>query len=256
MRRHARWVAGTLPKSGSPKRPPEPPPGTERIQRLIRANRKALVGRPLTSSLSRSSVVREGRPYRLYGIALTILGGGLVAATLLGGFPAWLAGAGAITLGAASALAWRYRATSVSPPDMPGMDLGRAAERLDAFLAEVSPHLPAAALATLARVKATLAQVLATLEEGGDRAPGVSGEESFFTHAMVSRYVPDACRHYMDAASAAGRTGLLRDGRTLEDSLCRQLESLQSRLARIQANLAAGKAERLANHEAFLRTKN
>lgn len=139
---------------------------------------------------------------------------------------------------------------------MLGLDLGRAAEGLDAFLADVSPHLPEAALATLARIKATLAQVLATLTEGGNPALDVSSEERFFAHAMVSRYLPDACRHYMDAATAAGRTGRLRDGRTLEESLCRQLDTLQSRLERIQANLAASKAEQLANHEAFLKTKN
>lgn len=139
---------------------------------------------------------------------------------------------------------------------MLGLDLGRAAEGLDALLADVSPHLPEAALATLARIKATLAQVLTALAEGGNPALDVSSEERFFAHAMVSRYLPDACRHYIDAAAAVGRSGRLRDGRTLDESLCRQLDTLQSRLERIQANLAAGKAEQLANHEAFLNTKN
>ena len=108
-------------------------------------------------------------------------------------------------------------------------DMSQEAEALDAYLDEVSPRLPQPALASLARIKETLARVLPALADETKNVD-VPAEEHFFAREMISRYLPDACRHYLDVVSATGETAMLDDERTAAESLGRQLDVLHTRL--------------------------
>jgi hypothetical protein len=146
--------------------------------------------------------------------------------------------------------AWQRRAHRATQNGCAG-ELTRDVALLDAYLAKVSGDLPPAALGALAAIKETLARAIVALADSDASDIGV--EETFFIQEMVTRYLPDACRHYVEAARAAG--GVREEGSTAEQSLCRQLEILHARLQRTLTGIAASKARALANHEAFVRTK-
>ncbi|KFB69615.1 hypothetical protein [Candidatus Accumulibacter vicinus] len=247
-----RWVAGELPARALPRRRQSPPlPSTRLIERLERANRKHLVGRPLTAAL-RAGAGKPGEPPPL--VLLMLIGGiGLLVSALFASATIVLAAAGVVALAAAAALWWRHRAASrydsLTQLGYAG-ELQRDAECFDDYLEEVSRHLPQAALTTLARTKETLARVIAALA-----AADLAIEETFFVREMVARYLPDACRHYVEATAASGGCVVLEDGSTAEQSLCRQLDMLHARLEKTLARIADGRAQALARHETFVRSK-
>lgn len=252
-----RWVAGELPTRASPRRRQSPPPPSTRlIERLERANRKHLVGRPLTAAL-RAGAGKPGEPPPL--VLLMLIGGiGLLVSALFASATIVLAAVGVAALAAAAALWWRHRAASryhsLTQVGYAG-ELQRDAECFDDYLEEVSRHLPQAALTTLARTKETLARVIAALAAADLDAVDLAIEETFFVREMVARYLPDACRHYVEATAASDGCVVLEDGSTAEQSLCRQLDTLHTRLERTLARIADGRAQALARHEAFVRSK-
>ena len=56
-----KWVVGELPSRASPHRRQAPPPSPRLAERLERANRKNLIGRPLTAAL-RAKAGKSGGP--------------------------------------------------------------------------------------------------------------------------------------------------------------------------------------------------
>ncbi len=164
----------------------------------------------------------------------------------------------AAPLAAAAALWWRHRAASrynsLTQAGYAG-ELQRDAECLDDYLEEISWYLPQAALTTLARTKETLARVIAVLAAADLDATDLAIEETFFIREMVARYLPDACRHYVEATAASGGCVVLEDGSTAEQSLCRQLDMLHARLERTLARIADVREQALARHETLVRSK-
>lgn len=253
---HDKWVAGVLPSPRAPRRPPPataPQADSILAQRLLRANKKRLVGRPLTVALRDATGARPALPPKLLGGVLAAGGSALVAATVIAELPVVLAAAGIGAIAAGLLALWRAKPPSAHAGF--ARQLRDEAAMLDVYLEQVSPNLPPLALATLAQIKEALARVLAALTAAADAAADLPAEESFFARELVARYLPDACRHYLAATEAAGGKGVLEDGRSADDSLCRQLDVLHARLEKTLAMVAAGKAQKLANHEAFIRTK-
>jgi hypothetical protein len=243
------WVAGELPSRASPRRR-QGPPSALLVERLLRANRKTLVGRPLTAAL-RQTAGKSGRPRPLVVLLLAV-GSALLAAAAFSAAASVFAAGGVAAMVVAVALSARQRAARLATQTGYAGELTRDAALLDAYLAKVSGDLPPAALGALAAIKEKLARAIAARADTD--AIDIAVEETFFIQEMVARYLPDACRHYVEAARAAG-IGVLEEGCTTEQSLCRQLDILHARLQRMLAGIAARKAQALANHEAFVRSK-
>lgn len=253
--RRDKWIAGPLPRRAGPGRGSSAKPSPRLLQRLARANKKQLVGRPLAAALrSEAGLREEKRPaLAILGLVCLALGVGMLAvgAALAEG---WLLAAGAIAAPVGATFFLRRRATSTGQPASVSR-LQRDADGLDAYLEAISPSLPQQALAPLALVKETLAKVLSALSDVDQKTTDVPAEELFLAQEMMSRYLPDACRHYLSAANAATGTAVPGQEDVAAGSLCRQLDILQGRLHKTLTMLAASKAEQLANHEAFIRTK-
>lgn len=219
-------------------------------------NRKHLVGRPLIAAL-RAGAGKTGEPPPF--VLLMLIGGiGLLVSALFASASIILAAAGVAALTAAATLwRWHRAASRYNSLTQVGYasELQRDAECFDDYLEEVSRHLPQAALTTLARTKETLAMVIAALAAADLDAIDLAIEETFFIREMVARYLRDACRHYVKATAASGGCVVLEDGSTAEQSLCRQLDMLHARLDRALARIADGRAQALARHEAFVRSK-
>lgn len=257
-RGRGRWVAGELPVRASPRhrQPPLLPTSTRLIERLERANRKHLVGRPLTAAL-RAGAGKPGGPPPL--VLLMLVGGiALLVSAPFSSATIVFAAAGVAALAAAAAL-WRQHRTASCDNSLTRVgdagELQRDAECFDDYLEEVSRHLPQAALTTLAQTKETLARVITALAAADLDSIDLAIEETFFVREMVARYLPDACRHYVEATAVSGGCVVLEDGSTAEQSLCRQLDLLHARLERTLARIADGRAQALARHEAFVRSK-
>jgi|GEM_PF-3598874 hypothetical protein len=242
-----------MPARPAARRPQAPPPSAALVERLARAHKKNLVGRPLTAALRDTG----GKPAAPRPAVLILLVTGVVALTMapFAGPTVIVAAAGGTALVAAAAL-WRQQSAARPTTSIASTagELRRDAAAFDAFLAEISPRLPPEALTALARIKETLVRVIGALASADDAAVDIPAEESFFAHAMVARYLPDACRHYVEACAAGGDVPL-DDGRTATESLCRQLDILRARLEKTLTKVAAGKADALVRHEAFVRTK-
>jgi hypothetical protein len=92
---------------------------------------------------------------------------------------------------------------------------------------------------------------------GGSRA------EVMAKVAEIARIIGSDCRAHdvLFSTRILKKTGLrigcvvLEDGSTAEQSLCRQLDLLHARLERTLARIADGRAQALARHEAFVRSK-
>lgn len=249
-----KWIAGELPDRGPSRARQGQKLSTVLIERLERAQKKHLIGRTL------SSVLRDERGRRKGGVRpvpalLAALGVASSVAGVLFGSVAVGGAAGCVMLMAGAALWWRERnASHPSGPDYIN-ELQNEAARFDDYIDSISVRLPKAAVAELAKIKQTLGRVIAALDSWDHSALGIPAEEAFFAHELVARYLPDACHHYIDAMDASSGNARLEDGRTAEDSLLRQLGILEGRLKRTLTKVAAAKTQALANHEAFVRTK-
>lgn len=248
-----KWIAGPLPKRGGTAPGTPAKPSQRVLEKLARANKKLLVGRPLAVALRRQPALGgRGMPNpTVAGAACLAIGIGGLAIGMALAEPWLLLPGGLLTIIGGALLLRRNRVPTLQLLAL--VHLRQHADDLDAYLEAVSPRLPQEALGPLAQLKETLAEVLPALDEEQGTAD-VPREEFFFAEELVSRYVPDACRHYLSAVEAVGASGS-DQGAILTASLCRQLDILQGRLQRLQAALAAGKAQRLANHEAFIKSK-
>lgn len=139
--------------------------------------------------------------------------------------PLLISSTGLAALG--TVLAWWHQRRS-SPPssllDIHGQ-LTRSAAQLDEYLKEISGELPPTALTTIAQIKETFRRLLSHLPSEADSNIELPGEDMFFINQLVSRYLPDVCRHYLEARQGAihSRDGTLE---SLDDSLNRQLAIL------------------------------
>lgn len=251
--RDNKWVAGELPSRRTGRaRKAGAKPGGVLAKRLLRINNRTLLGRPLAHTLQKATGKRRRPSPKLLGGVL-VAGGGcaLLATAVAAEPPIALLAAGLVGIAAGALMLWR-RERAAAQPSFP-LQLRDHAAALDRYLDEVSPKLPRNAVAAIASTKETLARVLAALSA---EDVGIPAEESFFVSELVSRYLPEACRHYVAAAEAIGANAVFEDGSRAEESLCRQLEVMNSRLQRILAMVAAARTEELARHEAFIRTKD
>lgn len=248
------WVRGTLPARASLREDSRRKPSATLIRKVARVYHKNLVGRPLTMALRGPSPLNDGknRANGLFGMICLAMGFGLmVSGAIFTQIWVFATGAGVVATG--GALFLRNRIARRQPFALTG-GLNQEAETLDAYLNEISPHLPRSALASLARIKETLARVL-TASADGATATDVSPEDQFFIREMVARYLPDACKHYLDVVRTTDGHIPPENRREVDQSLCDQLDILHGRLEKIQATIVAAKARKLASHEAFIKTK-
>ncbi|MDK2124908.1 hypothetical protein [Parachitinimonas caeni] len=250
MSQQNKWLVGPPSKRPSRVVPTAPKPVSDKaVQRLLRANQRDLLGKPLASSLQTSP------PHRAQGKALIggaiCLAGGVAAA--IGGLAlrSWsvLALGGAL-LASGAWLLWP-RASS-STPTAPPIVNPADAHQLDHYLADIAPRLPEAALQPLTHLKESLARLLPLLTDEA-RLASLPMDERFFMGQLVSRYLPDACQHYLALLDTAGDN--LPADSPAEQSFLNQLDLLQARLDKCLQLVLQDQTERLSNHEAFLRSK-
>lgn len=254
MPKDDKWVQGTLPARPSLRGDSRRKPSAALMQKVARAYNKNLVGRPLTAALHGPSPLRNGKSWAhgLFGVICLAMGLGLmVSGAIFTQLWVLVAGAGVVVIG--GALLLRSRISRPQPLALVG-DLNQEAKALDAYLNEISPYLPRSALASLARIKETLARILATFADG-TTIIDASPEDQFFIREMVARYLPDACRHYLDVVRTADGHVPLENKRDVDESLCGQLDILHGRLEKMLVTIVAAKAQKLATHEAFIKTK-
>lgn len=230
-------------------------PSAKLIEKLVRANKRNLVGRPLHSALrqrdglSRTSITAAQAGWLVGALAgMGLLGTGISISSIA------MTGAGSVVALAAGIGMMRTRRAQSSGA-FSIVPLEPEVRRLDAYLDEVSPVLPQSALEKIKRIKETLAHVLPVLGSAQQRGD-IPGEELFFAEEMVKRYLPDACRHYADLAAAAKGQVLVVEDRSAQESLDNQLDVLHGRLGRVLDSIAASQASKLAMHEAFIQTKS
>ncbi len=224
------------------------------MRKVARAYHKNLVGRPLTMALRGPSLSNDGKNWAngLFGIICLAMGFGLmVSGAIFTQVWVFVAGACITAMGGARFLRNRIARRQIFA--LTG-DLNQEAEILDAYLNEISPYLPRSALTSLAQIKETLARVLAAFADG-TTVIDVSPEDQFFIREMVARYLPDACRHYLDVVRTADGHIPLENRREVDESLCGQLDILHGRLEKMLVTIVAAKAQKLATHEAFIKTK-
>ncbi|QDQ26146.1 hypothetical protein FNU76_07125 [Chitinimonas arctica] len=244
------WVSGSLPKRGRRVEPNAKPPGkaaTQAVQKLLRANQRNLLGRPLRAALLEGAGGKRWHGGKLV-LAATVVSGGL--AVLVAGLAShglWL-----LPIGACLTLAGGYlvvKAGGDKPVAMPGMVSAEEAAELDAFLDSIAARLPPEVLERIAQLKEELARLLPLLRDE-QRLVAVPMEERFFIRQLVARYLPDACRHYLDLLPTTDAPD-----EAARASLDEQLALLFARLEKVRALLQADQQERLSNHAAFLRGK-
>jgi hypothetical protein len=251
--KRGQWVSGELPTRAPARRRPPSPPAVHGVlaERVQRVRQQALIGRPLSTVLNATAKTRQPSPLMI------LLSISSVAVLVLAAFstqPLLISAAGLAALGTALAL-WHQRRSS--PPssllDIHG-HLTRDASQLDEYLKKISGELPPTALTTIAQIKETFRRLLSHLPSEGDSNIDLPGEDMFFINQLVSRYLPDACRHYLEA-----RQGIIhsRDGmpESLDDSLNRQLAILQERLLKTLQVISEQHAQALSRHETFLNGK-
>lgn len=136
------WAAGELPSRASPRRR-QGPPSALLVERLLRANRKTLVGRPFHAAL-RQTAGRSGRPRPLVVLLLAVCSALLAAAAFSAAASVFAAG-GVAAMVVAEPPA-RQRAARLATKTGYAGEFTRDAALLDAYLAKVSGDLPPAAL--------------------------------------------------------------------------------------------------------------
>ncbi len=251
MPRSNSWLAGRLPKRGVRPINAGSIPGAAQRLRVSGSHRNHLVGAPLAATIDRgrqSSSVAATWP-----VVVSIAGGFLLGVTglVVGESLALVGGGGLAALG----LAWfavvqsKRHAAPTSSKELIG-----AAADLDAFLATITPRLPPEVLSRLGKLKSALAEASRVLS-GTDQVPGTASEDSFFVHACISRYLPDACRHYLSVVEAARRANQKEEIESALAATCEQLDVLTRRLEDIFRRLAQREAEKLENHRKFIDSK-
>ncbi len=246
------WIRGTLPRRGSARKLPPTPYGARLTERVQRGQRKQAIGRPLAVAIGGQAAATRGMRQAPSIPGLVAMAAGL-AGSVLAAVQGSLLLAALATAALAAGLCLCLRAAGAGRHGKVG-DIARDVAELDALLNRVSPALPQDALRSLAAMKETLARVIEILTNE-QRARAVPAEEQFFVREVVSRYLPDLCRHYLSVRLAAQGLDVRHGERTPEELLLSQLDVLHGRLRRVLALAAADEVEKLALHEAFIKAK-
>jgi len=146
MPKNDKWVTGALPKRPAWHGEAPRNPSSVLTQRLARANKKTLVGRPLAVALRDTARLQGGGHWRVtavfgvMGLALILCGATFADVWLLqvGGFSAAIGGM----------LFLLRRSARPGAPALAG-DMNQEVEALDAYLDKISPRLPQPALGQL-----------------------------------------------------------------------------------------------------------
>lgn len=251
--KRGQWVSGELPARSSSRRRPLVRPAENGVlaERAQRVRNQALVGRPLSSVLRDTANSQQPSPLI---ILLSIAGVALLVLAAFSSLPLLVGGAGLSALLTALTLWKRQRSSLPSlQVDLSGQ-LSSDAARLDDYLMKISGDLPPAALTAVAQIKETLRQLMSLLPSEGGAHIDLPGEEMFFINQLVSRYLPDACCHYLDARRGAIHARN-ETAASLEISLNRQLAILHERLRKTLNVISEQHAQALSRHEAFLNSK-
>lgn len=244
------WVKGEIPARIARVHAPAAGKGPESSKRIARIRQLQSVGLPLAEALrkKRASASAMDLP-RLSGAIALILGFLMAAAGIVGDSLGWLlGGAAGGVCGAIALLVFRR-----PPVETLQQDLLVDADNLDRVLEKHSNVLPKGAVELLAKMKGTLALVL-TVGRTKDGS-GATLDDLLFARELVARYIPDACRHYVELNSAARSPVQLPGERTADESLIDQLSIMSERLDRMHEAIVAAKADQLLHHEYFIRTK-
>ncbi len=247
------WVSGELPTRPTLHRRTSTRPAENGIlaERMQRVRKQALVGRPLADDLRRTANARQ---LSSMIILLSVAGVALLVLAAFSSQPLLVGGGGLAAL-LAALMVWNRQQSSLLSPriDLSGA-MSHDAEHLDAYLMKVSGELPPDALRVVAQIKETLRQLMSLLPSEDGSPIDLPGEEIFFINQLVSRYLPDACRHYLDARRSAIHARN-ETSESLADSLNRQLTTLHERLQKTLRLLSEQHAQALSRHEAFLSSK-
>ncbi|GAA0750806.1 hypothetical protein LRH25_31375 [Ideonella azotifigens] len=176
------------------------------------------------------------------GCALALLGPALLFAGLIG--HGWLL----ITVGlyAAGWLLGR-RPPALERHIEDSLTVAQTLDRLDAVIAQASPHLNDEMRQHLARVRESAAEVLPRLV-----GAQTHGDELFTVRETVLRYLPETLANYAALPPAFRLNHPLKDGKTARELLAEQLDLLDSQLREIVANVASHDAAALVANGQFL----
>lgn len=250
-----KWVVGELPSRASPHRRQAPPPSPRLAERLERANRKNLIGCLLTAAL-RAKAGKSGGPPPLV-LLLLVSGIALLVSALLSRATIVFATAGVAALAATATICWRHRAALRN--DSP-TQVGYAGElQRDASVGPL-PRRSFQALAS-GHIDRTRANQGDTRQgnrgacrgrPGGNRHSG----RRHLLHAGDGRALPAGCLPPLRRSYRGHR----RQHRSRRWQYRRRiavpfLDILHACLERTLARIADDKAQALARHEAFVRTK-
>jgi len=182
------------------------------------------------------------------GCALALLGPLLLFAGFIG--PGWLwitaglYGVGAL-LGASIG-----RAPEIERRIEAHLTAADLLAHLDTLVARVAPQLTPDMNQHLARVRASVAEVLPRLA-----AAQGAGDDLYTVRETVLRYLPETLAHYVALPPLFRGTHVLKEGKTARALLSEQLALLDDKLTEVVANVAAADARALLANGQFLQDR-
>jgi hypothetical protein len=217
----------------------------ERRRRLLQRHR-------LDAGLARPTQARVERAIPVPAAVTAALGGiGLFLGWLQTAWP--LAAAGGVAVAAGGAWAVLRRPPASPVPLASAWDFD-AARRLEQATQTAAGQLPAAALAALERLQATLARLAPALQAGPAELP-FRADDALFIAELMRRYVPDSLEAYLRVPAPQRARPLAEAGASAEQLLVQQLDELAAQLAPRETRLAESAAGALLRQGEFLRVK-